>query len=251
MTLDPIRRLLTMGHDVAEMPISHFPTCKKVCFICVNCFKSYRGNLGVAPINDSVSFAKLMKNFDFEIYILQTPHKRNFLTIFDKILQNTTQQLVFYYAGQPLVDLDLTDGKDIYHFKFDDGVIPQTEVVQHVAANKNPESELFLITHRAPKGSIFAFGEGTVEGEQMPPKCVSICAVRDAQAAMTQTMTMANDEGIFTYTLCKDIKEMRDATPNQIQQAMRKTIADYGHVVAVGLTSPEMGDKPMFTIEWD
>ena len=251
MSVDPIRRLETMGHDVSKMPLSRIPSSKKVLFICVNCFKSYRGNLGVAPINDSVSFAKLMKNFDFEIYILQTPHIRNFLPIFDKFLQNTKEQLVFYYAGQPLVDLDETDDIIEFHFQFDDGNVSQAEVAKHIKDNKNPESQLFLISHRSPKGSIFSFENGQVEGQVLPEKCVSISAVRDARCAATQTMTMANDEGIFTFTLCKELKAIKECTPNQLRDAMKKTIAEYGHNVAVSLTSPEMGDQPMFFPDYD
>jgi hypothetical protein len=251
MAYDPIRSLETMGRNVAKMPISRIPTAKKVLFICVNCYKSYRGNLGTAPINDSVSFAKLMKNFDFQIFILHTPHARNFLPIFDKFLQNTEDQLVFYYAGQPLIDIDTTDDIDEFHFQFDDGNVSQVDVARHIRENKNPESQLFLITQRAPKGSIFAFEDGKVEGEELPEKCVSISAIRDERVAATQTMTMANDEGIFTFTLCQELKAIKDCTPNQLKEAMKKTIADYGHIVEVSMTSPEMGDEPMFFPDYD
>ena len=252
MSLDPIRRLETMGHDVAKIPISRIPTSRKVLLICLNCFKSYRGNLGTAPITDSVSFGKLMKNFDFEIFILQTPHVRNFLPILDKFLQNTTEQLVFYYAGQPLVDLDTSDDVSEYHFQLDDGNISQAEVAMHIADYKNPDSQFIIMTTRAPKGSIFAFGEeGTVEGVQLPPRCMSICAVRDAKYAATQTMTMANDEGIFTFTLCNTLKGIKDCTPNQLQEAMKKTIANYGHVISIGSTSPELCDQTLFYQDYD
>ena len=224
MTVDPIRRLKTMGHDVSEMPLSRIPSLKKVCFICVNCFKSYRGNLGVAPINDSVAFAKIMKNYLFEIYILQTPHARNFLNIFDRFLANTTEQLVFYYAGQPLVDLDEMDSKDEYHFMFDDGPVAQADVVNHIVEKKNPSSKLYMITHRAPKNSIFSIGRGTVEGVKLPENCLSITAVRDPRS-MTTTMTnQETQEGVFTFELCKALKEIRDCTPSMLDQAMRKTM---------------------------
>ena len=251
MSLDPIRRLETMGHDVAKTPISRIPSLRKVVFMVLNCYKSYRGNLGTAPINDAVAFGKLMKNFDFEIYILQTPHVRNFLPILDRFLQNTTEQLVFYYTGQPLVDLDETEGTE-YHFQFDDGTVSQADVAQHIANNKNPDSQCIIMTTRAPNGCIFAFNEeGTVEGVQLPPKCMSICAVRDEKYARTQTMTMANDEGIFMFTFCNTMKEVRDCTPFKLQDKMKKTMKDYGHVIHIGLTSPEEGDQVLFYQDMD
>lgn len=251
MSNDPIRRLETMGHDVAKIPVSRIPSTRKVALIVLNCYKSYRGNLGTAPINDSVTFGKLMKNFDFEIYILQTPHVKNFLPTIDKFLQNTTEQLVFYYAGQPLVDLDETDGVD-YNFQFDDGNISQAELAQHIADNKNPSSQFVIMTTRAPMSSIFAFNDdGVVDGVQLPEKCLSICAVRDEKYAMTQTMTMANDEGIFTFTLCNVLKDVKDCTPNMLKDKMKKTIKTYGHIIHIGMTSPEEGDQILFYQDYD
>lgn len=252
MTLDPIRRLKTMGHDVSEMPLSRIPSLKKVCFICVNCFKSYRGNLGVAPINDSVAFAKVMKNLEFEIYILQTPHARNFLNIFDKFLANTTGQLAFYYAGQPLVDLDEMDQKEEYHFIFDDGPVAQKDVLQHIVEQKNKDSKLYMFTHRAPKNSLFSIGKGTVEGVQLPPNCLSVTTSRDPRA-LTATLHIngSEQEGVFTFELCKALKEIRDCTPNMLDQAMRKTIAQYKHHLMIGASSPSLLNEPMFSRQFD
>ena len=251
MTEDPIRRLKTMGHDVSEMPLSRIPSLKKVCFICVNCFKSYRGAMGIAPINDSVAFAKIMKNFLFEVYILQTPHARNFLNIFDRFLANTSEQLVFYYAGQPLVDLDEMDDKNEYHFVFDDGPVAQADVINHINEKKNPNSKLYMVTHRAPKNSVFSIGRGTVEGIKLVPDILSITAVRDPRS-MTATMTnQETEEGVFTYELCKNLKTIRDCTPNMLEDAMKQTIAQYKHHFTIGMSTPSMADEPMFTKEFD
>jgi hypothetical protein len=251
MTLDPIRRLKTLGRDVAEMPLSHIPSREKVCFICVNCFKSYRGNMGVGPINDSVQFAKVMKYLDFEIFILQTPHARNFLPIFDKFLENTSKQLVFYYAGQSLKDLDEMDQIDEYHFIFDDGPVAQADVVKHIVEKKNKDSILYMITHRAPKNSIFSIGEGVVEEINLPPQCLSITTVRDPRTPLDVTMTNANEEGAFTYELCKCLKEIRDCTPEMLDSALKKTIAEYGHILTIGTSTPELLNSPMFVKEFD
>lgn len=250
MTVDPIRRLLSMGRDLSNIPLSHFKEARKVAFICVNCYKSYRGNLGVAPINDCVQFAKLIKTFDFEVFILQTPHQRNFLTVLEKILEKTTEQLIFFYAGQPLVDLDPNDGIDEYHFEFDDGVVAERDLAQRIVDFKNPNSELYLITQREHKGSIFDIGDGNVLGVQLPPKCFSFTCIRDFNS-LTQTLTMDNDQGAFTFHLCKQLRGIKDCSALALQAAMKKTIESYGHVLALGMTSPELGEKPMFRPDID
>ena len=237
--------------ELLVVPVEVPLTKDKSSFICVNCFKSYRGNMGVAPINDSVQFAKVMKTPDFQVFIPQTPHARNFLPIFDKFLSNTSKQLVFYYAGQPLKDLDEMDQVGQFHFIFDDGPVAQAEVVKHISENKNKDSTLYMITHRAPKNSVFSIGRGVVEGINLPQNCISFTAVRDSRLPMDQTMTNKNDEGAFTFELCRCLKEVRDCTPEMLENTLKKVIAQYGHIFTVGTSSPELLQLPIFTKEFD
>lgn len=249
MSVDPIRRLKSMGHDVSSIPLNKFPTnLRKVCFICVNTYNSYRQNLGTFPITDSVAFAKCMKSFEFDVYILQSPHVKNFLPYMDKFLETVQEQLVFFYAGQPLVDPNESDNIQEMHFLFDDGSVNETQLADHIINHKNPSSYLYMITERCHKGSVFDIGPGISCGKQLPPKCISFSCIPDPTSS-AQTNTFATERGVFVFQFTKILRDVTDCTPEQLEIFLKKFFTQYGHIFAVGLSSPELKTEPMFYIE--
>ena len=249
MSIDPVRRLKSMGHDLSILPLNKIPQkMRKVCFICVNSHFSFRSNQGTGPITDSVAFAKCMKSFDFEIYILQTPHSKNFLQIFDKFLQNVEEQLIFFYAGQPLVDPDETDSIEEMHFVFDDGSINESLVLDHIIENKNQLNSLYLFTERCHKGSIFDINNGMVMGKKLPQNIFSFTCIPDPTSP-TQTNTFSSEKGIFTFQITKVIREISDCTPKKLEDNLKNFFTQFGHIFVVGITSPSQKDEPMFYID--
>lgn len=246
---DPVRRLKQLGRDVASVPVSRIPTeMGKVCFICVNTYTSYRLNLGTGPMNDAVSFAKCVKNFGFEVYFMHNPHSRNFLKYLDTFFANTAEELVVYYVGHGTSVAD-TDGdeadKTDEAFVFDDGVIVDDVLIDHLIEHKNPASKLILVTDACHSGTIWDIQGGSVHGRQLPERIMSISAANDKQTAK-QTMINRQEQGIFTHNLTKVLKENPEFSPNELSSKMRSVLRKYGQSFTVGTTSPELLEEPLF-----
>jgi len=248
MSVDPVRRLQTLGHDITNLPVSKIPSSiDKCCFICVNAFESYRRNLGTGPINDAVSFAKTVKAFDYEIYVLQNPHKRNFLLYFEKIIASSERHCVFYYVGQ--MNQNLAKTKPETSFVFDDGTVPETDFLDRVIGLKKESTKLTLVTDTCPPGSIFDIKNGQLFGKVLPPLVLSIATVPDLQALKKIKHNTLDDQGIFTYHLTKNIKAMPEMTVEQLSESLRKVLREYGDLIVVGASSPNLLKESLFEVE--
>jgi hypothetical protein len=247
---DPVRTLKSLGRDIASIPLSRLPTAiEKAAFLCVNSYTSYRLSLGTGPINDAVSFAKLMKQYGFEIYFMHNPHCRNFLKYLDAFFKATSKELVIYYVGHGTnvrdTSGDEADGQD-EAFVFDDGFIVDDDLITHLSDNKNPDSEVVLVTDACHSGTIWDIQAGNVKGRQLPPGVISISAAADAQTAK-QTMIDRVDQGVFTYNLCKTLKSEPYLTPNELAAKMKTILKKYQQTFVVGTTSPKFLTEPLFS----
>jgi hypothetical protein len=246
---DPVRELKKFGRDVGASPISRLPaTFGRVALICCNNYSSYRLSLGTGPINDAVSFAKCMKQFDYEVYFLHNPRSRNFLTYLDAFFSRTTDRLVFYYVGHGTnvrdLDGDEADGQD-EAFVFDDGVVIDDDLISHLCTNKNPSNAIVLVTDACHSGSIWDIQAGSVNGRTLPSGIISVSAATDAQTAK-QTMINRKDQGIFTYNLTKLIAAEPNLTPTQIGNKIKVELKKYQQNFTVGTTSVEFLSQPLF-----
>ncbi|OHT08161.1 Clan CD, family C14, metacaspase-like cysteine peptidase [Tritrichomonas foetus] len=246
---DPVRRLKEYGRDLGTIPISRLPTeIEKAAFICVNTYTSYRLSLGTGPMNDAVSFAKCLKSSGYQIYFLHNPHSRNFLKYLDAFFKNTTYELVVYYVGHGTsvtdTDREESDRKD-EAFVFDDGVIVDDVLIDHLIDNKNPDNKLILVTDACHSGSIWDIQGGNVHGRELPPNIMSISAANDAQTAK-QTMINRQEQGIFTYNLTKTLKKNPSMTPRELQASMRTILRKYSQSFSIGTTTPSLLDEPLF-----
>lgn len=251
MTTDAVRRLKTYGRDLATIPISRLPNeFDKACYLIVNTYTSYRLNLGTGPLNDAVSFAKCMKNFGYKVFFVHNAHKKNFLNYLDKFLAKTKGELVIYYVGHgtsvPDLDGDEDDGYD-EAFVFDDGIVIDDILVEHLIANKNPENEVVMVTDACFSGSIWDIQSGNVNGRVLPDRIMSISAANDKQTAK-QTMIQRAEQGIFTYNMTKILKRNPAITPPQLQTEMRKILRKYGQSVTVATTNQSLLHEPIFQI---
>lgn len=246
---DPVRRLKTLGHDISGMAVSRIPIdMEKVCFICVNTYTSYRLNLGTGPVNDAVSFAKAVKGFGYDIYFIHNPHSRNFLKYLDVFFKNTQEELIVYYVGHGTTVRDENGDEDDGYdeaFVFDDGVIVDDVLVEHLIDCKHPDSKLILVTDACHSGSIWDIQGGSVHGRELPKRIMSLSAANDKQTAK-QTMIDREEQGIFTHNLTKLLKAEPTLSPNQLGPKLRTALRKYGQSYTVGTTSPELLDEPLF-----
>jgi hypothetical protein len=246
---DPVRELKKYGRDVAALPVSRLPTTfGRAAFICCNNYSSYRLSLGTGPVNDAVSFAKLMKQFDFQVFFLHNPRSRNFLTYLDAFFSRTTERLVFYYVGHGTnvkdLDGDEGDGQD-EAFVFDDGIVIDDDLISHLCTNKNPSNAIVLVTDACHSGSIWDIQAGSVKGRTLPPRIMSLSAATDAQTAK-QTMINRKDQGIFTYQLTRLLTAEPNLTPTQIGVKIKTELKKYQQNFTVGTTSDELLSQPLF-----
>jgi hypothetical protein len=246
MTGDLLRLLKTFGRDLTGIPLSRLPTTlEKAAFLSVNSFDSYRMNLGTGPINDALSIAKCLKNYDFKVFFMLNAHCTNFLNYLDAFLARTTVQLLIFYVGQgvttPEVESDDTGGSDP-GFIFDDGVIRGGEVSAHLSDHKSPECQVLLVTDACQPGTIW-----DIAGREaaLPPNIVSIAAATGTQRANSAKLSHL-DRGVFTFHFTSLLKGEPELTPNQIATGLTQLLKPHGQVLLLGATSPSLLDQPIF-----
>jgi hypothetical protein len=238
--------LKTFGRDLTGIPLSRLPTTlKKAAFLSVNSYDSYRMNLGTGPINDALSIAKCLKNYDFNVFFMLNAHCTNFLNYLDAFLKQTTVQLLIFYVGQGVTTPDVESedtGESDPAFIFDDGVIRGGDVVCHLSCNKNADCQVLLITDACQPGTIWDIRgrEGT-----LPANIVSIAAATGAQRAKSAKLSHL-DRGVFTFQFTSLLKGDPELTPNQMAAGLTELLKPHGQVVLLGATSPSLLDQPTF-----
>jgi hypothetical protein len=243
---DPVRDLKEIGRDLSAIPIARLPpSIEKAAFLTINTYTSYRLNLGTSPLNDALLFAKRMKKFGFALYFLHNPHARNFLRYLDVFFRNVTGQLVLYYVGQgngALTDAEATDEA----FVFDDGPIYEDDLITHLIDNKNPNSEVILVTDACNSGTIWDIQDGTVKGRQLPPGVLSISAANAGPNAR-QITNGRTEYGAFTASLVRALKEDPAISPTDLAERMRGVIRERGQNFTTGATVRSLLQKPTFS----
>ena len=245
MSSDPVRRLMELGRDLQNIPLSRIPpSFTKIAFICVNTFESFRFGLGKGPLEDAVRFAKIFRYYGFELFFLKTPHVRNFLRYFDPLLERTSQHLVTLYLGHEVYKLQSNEKEEA--FCFDDGVIKDEEVIQHIVEKKQPGAQLTLLTDACRPGSIWDINEGLVCGIKLPPNILSIAASNNNPDSGITTIQTRLESGMFTELIVKALKNNSAVTPDGLENNLKKSLLEYHQTFVVGTSSPELLTKPLF-----
>jgi hypothetical protein len=240
---DPVRDLMRFGRDLSALPLARVPsTFKKVAFLCVNTYTSYRLNLGVVPLNDSVLFAQFAKNFEFEIYFFHNPHSETFLRYLDLFFARTTGQLILYYVGHGSGITETHQEGEA--FVFDDGPIPEDELITHLIENKHPKNEVILVTDACHSGTIWDIQGGSVHGRTLPDGVISVSAATNEKAPR-QSRIAGIEQGVFTSNLAQTIKAVPLITPTELYGKLRTVLRKYGQSFSVGASTPALMNKPL------
>jgi hypothetical protein len=240
---DPVRDLMRLGRDLSALPLARVPpTFKKAAFLCVNSYTSYRLSLGVVPLNDAVLFAQFAKSFEFEIYFFHNPHSETFLRYLDLFFARTAGQLILYYVGHGAGVVEAPhDGEA---FVFDDGPIPEDELIAHLIENKQPRSEVILVTDACHSGTIWDIQGGAVRGRALPDGVISVSAAANAKAPK-QARAAGIEQGVFTANLTKTIRAEPMITPIELLAKLRAVLRKYGQAFAVGASTQALMSKPL------
>lgn len=247
MSADPIRRLMEFGHDLQSIPLARLPSSfSKVAFICVNTFESFRFGLGKGPLEDAVRFAKIFRYYGFEIYFLKCPHVRNFLRYFDPIIERTSEHLVALYLGHEVYKIGQDEA-----FSFDDGIISDKEIINHIIEKKQQDAQLTLFTDACHPGSIWDIKDGVVCDVTLPPNILSISASNEGDPSTTTAVQARLEAGMFTDLIVKALKNNSALTPCQLENHLKKSLQQYNQAFVVGTSSPELLQKPLFYNEYE
>lgn len=246
MALDPQRRLKELGHDVYDIPLPRFPQkLENVCFIVCNCYESYRRDMDKKPENDAVIFGKAMKTLGYDIYMLCKPHARTFLTYVKTVFGAVHGHIVLFYVGQMNQCLSVTRGEK--SFVFDDGSVSERDFIQAVLGSRQPTSRLTMITDTCPHDSLFDIGnDGEVAGLELPPGTTSITTVPNYLTMRLTKPGSIDQSGLFTYHLCKVIKNNPFIKFHELLEQMRAIMNEYGDEVLIGYHEPEVMNTQVF-----
>lgn len=221
----------------------------KVFFICINTYKSYKLNLGAAPIQDAYGLARVVKQAGYEVYYIHNPHSQIFLQYFDAFLNLTQKHLIFLYVGRGTsvrdINGDEVDGYD-EALIFDDGNILDDDLVAHLEMCKNRSNVLTLLTDANHKDTIWDMQEHAANGKPIPENVRSLSAeTRMATVTVTPEACVRAEKGAFTHALTRALRANPQATPNELNDAVSAILGEAGQVYTASSTSRELLDQPV------
>ena len=211
MSIDPLRRLLELGHDLTYIPYSQIPNnLSKSCLICINTNISYQRKFGFQPINDAANFAEIMKKIGYKIFILHNPHARSILNYFKILLINTNNQFIFFYNGQMNQKYNY-DNKLI----FDDEELNYENFFE-IFQYKNQNCNLYLISDITSKDSLFNISNF----KNFPNNILTFSTL------IIDNLNI-NENNNFISKLIEILKENKYITPLQILNKLKKNLKKY------------------------
>jgi hypothetical protein len=242
------------GRNAAETPMERLPPAfGKLCFICVNTYRSYRQNVGIAPVTDAVAFAKCAKYYEYEIFFVHEPHAQTFMQYLEYFLMNTYRHLVVYYVGQGTSPQDLNRTRARTYdeaFTFDDAAIADEQFLDSLVGFKNPENRVTLITDTCRPATAWNLPGNEVKGRVLPPGIVTI-STSPTSGTSKHMMSLVQHQGIFTFHVTKEIKANRKITANELEEKMTSVIAEFSQVFSVRATAPEDLDRPVLETDFE
>jgi hypothetical protein len=149
----------------------------------VNSYTNPSVTLGTGPISDACTVASAAKFAGIDCFFIHNAKKADFLKWFDKFLSSATSCLFFYYVGHgtqvPCTSGDEADKMDEAYY-FEDGVLIDDILLDHLIKSKNPNSTVILISDCCHSGSIWDL---TDYSKDPPPRVISIAAAQDSQTS--------------------------------------------------------------------
>ncbi|OHT02642.1 hypothetical protein TRFO_07074 [Tritrichomonas foetus] len=160
MSGDAERNLRASARDLLKTPLARVPRkMERICLLLINTNRSYRLNVGQAPILRGVKLAELFKSFGYEVYFMLNPHLIMFTEYFSLLLQRTSEHLFFAYIGQGGEPGDQS-------IIFDDEPLEDVQFIQQVNQERSGGLKLTLFSDFSQEPSLFeqkdAFDGNTV-----------------------------------------------------------------------------------------
>lgn len=242
-------QLRELGVDLSSIPISDFKMdISRVCFICCNTYTKAQYQLGVGPLNDSITVAANLKMMGYFIYYLHNPRAATFLQYLQLFLSKTQDYLTVYYTGHGCSVRDKTgDESDGYDevLLFDDTYILDDQLSEIIKTQANGRTKVLLINDCCHSGSIWDLPTDSDEVAEYPANIMCISAADDHQTAK-QAKQQNKDQGLFTFFFFQEIRRNRAITPRLIQNRVSSQLRRFQQSVIITPTRPDLLEQPIF-----
>jgi hypothetical protein len=217
----------------------------RVCFIVVNTYVKEAYKLGPGPLNDSLTVAQNLHDFEYRIGFLHNTTPTHFLKWLRFVLENVTDALFLFYTGHGACvadrDGDEDDGKDEV-MVFDTGYVVDDELANYLRRYCRAKRTV-LLNDCCHSGTLWDLTPKP-KLAPIPPGVMSISSALDSQTAK-QTKLEARDQGIFTFYFWNYFTDDQEISPNELAVIINKNLAKYKQVVVLSTTSEEMLDEPI------
>ncbi|OHS93980.1 Clan CD, family C14, metacaspase-like cysteine peptidase [Tritrichomonas foetus] len=221
---------------------------EKCCFICCNTYTKKEYELGVGPMNDSITVAENHKKRGYQVFFVHNPKPDEFLAFLGPLFKLTTKELTIFYTGHGANvkdrNGDESDGMD-EAMVFDTGHIVDDKLVDVIIANANGKTRVLLLTDCCHSGSIWDLQSAMKHKKNLPANIISISAAKDSQTAK-QTTIGKKSQGIFTYYFWDIVNKNKGITPKEIESKINVSLKKFNQLLVLCGTSKDMESKPLF-----
>ncbi|KAH0792242.1 Clan CD, family C14, metacaspase-like cysteine peptidase [Histomonas meleagridis] len=223
--------------------------CKdKILFICCNTYTKPKYQLGVGPLNDSITCAVNHIRRGFKVYFLHNSTPHIFMRWLRYILKNFQNTLTIFYTGHGASIKDVSGDEDDGYDEcmvFDHGYVLDDDLAKQLSSYAKNGHRVLLLTDCCHSGSIWDIQSNPLKRDRLPKNIMSISAAKDDQTAK-QTKMNQKDQGIFSYFFWKTLNENPKITSKQMGAKLNPLLTKYHQCYTDAATSPSMLDEPIF-----
>ena len=152
-----LQNIKKIGTDITNIAVSSLSNnLINVAFIVINQYLGTRLSLGDAPMNDAINIATCFSKFGYTVYFMVDPKCSNFISKFNYLIQNTTNDLVFYYIGHGVIDNELNSNA----FLFKDKNCDRYTLSSSISLAQRNDLRLVFISDCCYAGSIIDLDNG-------------------------------------------------------------------------------------------
>ena len=245
---DALAQISKVATNLKGASPSSIKPADKLCFICCNTYTKAQYQLGVGPLNDSVTVAMNHKKRGYQVFFLHNPTPQEFLTFLPLFMKQTKTALTVFFTGHGAnvkdKNGDESDGFD-EAMVFDTGHIVDDDLVKIICENCNGVVKVLLLTDCCHSGSIWDLQSADDHGLKLPQNVISISAAKDSQTAK-QTKMNNKDQGIFSYFFWKLLNAEPKLTPKDLETKMNASLNKFKQHYTAFATSSNMMNQPLF-----
>lgn len=250
---DAIRCMNMLGHCIndfdpkaAESYVKDGINQKVILIVC-NTYTKPSYQLGVGPLNDSITVAVNHVMMGYQMIYLHNSTTVHFKKWLKFILKNTESDLTIFYTGHGCSVRDKSgDEEDGYDevMLFDDGYVLDDELANCLVKYAHGQ-RIILLSDCCHSGSIWDIQSMLKGKSKVPANIISISAAKDTQTAK-QTKMEQKDQGIFTYYFWKIFNTNKNISTKDMERQINPSISKFNQHFTYATTKDSMLNEPIF-----